>query len=77
MEDGKVGQTHNHELMIAALKLPKRVGAFPIFFSGVNNPVVILLKTPTFGSGPRELFLLDADPRLLVESDVPLLDGLP
>jgi len=34
--------THSQLDMAAALKLLIRVGAFPIFFSGVNNPVVIL-----------------------------------
>jgi hypothetical protein len=42
--------THSQVLQIAALKLPNHVGAFPIFLSGVNSPVVILRSTPAFGS---------------------------
>lgn len=35
-------ETHSQLERAAALKLPIKVGAFPIFLSGVNNPVVIL-----------------------------------
>lgn len=36
--------------MIAAFALPRYVGALPIFFSGVNSPLVMRRKTPAFGS---------------------------
>lgn len=38
--------THSHVLSTAALTELIYVGALPILFSGVNNPVVIRRKTP-------------------------------
>lgn len=42
--------TYNQLERAAALKLPNNVGAFPIFLSGVNNPVVIRLIIAGIGS---------------------------
>lgn len=42
--------THSQLQVIAALILNRYVGAFPIFLSGVNRHVVILLKIPALGS---------------------------
>lgn len=55
-------RTYSQLDIAAALKLPSRVGAFPIFLSGVNSPVVILLTI--IGIGSLLLDLLESpDPR--------------
>lgn len=62
--NGMVECTDSQVLSIAALALAAYVGASPIFFSGVNNPLVILLNTLAEGSNDDPLLLPTADPDL-------------